>query len=71
MDATMRRRKRARVRDVPPRFILALLMALTPLGACAAKNCPPNPNQIVGCGGPYDQIYNQIYAPGDPSWSQF
>jgi hypothetical protein len=30
-----------------------------------------NPNDLAGCGGRVDRIYNELYTPGDPSWSQF
>jgi hypothetical protein len=57
--------------------MLAGLVAATALGACAGRNCSgsagstANPNDLAGCGGSVDRIYNELYTPGDPSWSQF
>jgi hypothetical protein len=68
-----------------PSMLRASLLAATlaaPLLACtqadtsmSGSSTPPAPkasstsDDVVGGGGPLDQIYREIYTPGDPRWS--
>jgi len=60
----------------------ALIVALGPLailGACADEHAaqsgataPPGAKaDVVGGGGRLDEIYRELYTPGNPRWSDF
>jgi hypothetical protein len=50
----------------------ALVLAIVPggcadNGACRSDSTAPGASSkdgVVGCGGPYDEIYQEIYTPG-------
>jgi hypothetical protein len=52
--------------------LAALVIAIVPAGcvdngACRSGSTVPSASSkdgVVGCGGPYDQIYQEIYTPG-------
>lgn len=60
-------------------FLALSLLALLSLGlgACASDNAankvsstvPMVGGDSVGSGGKMDEVYRQIYTPGDPNWS--
>jgi hypothetical protein len=46
-------------------IVAALLAAAVTLGGCVQGSCPPG-EDVVGCGGHWDQIYRQISYPESP-----
>jgi hypothetical protein len=57
--------------------VLALVAAAAGLGACAptgafsrvTSTAPMVGGDVAGAGGKMDEVYRQIYTPGDPNWS--
>jgi hypothetical protein len=45
--------------------LLFLLFAGLTLNGCVHKTCPPG-EDVVGCGGHWDQIYREIRTPESP-----
>jgi hypothetical protein len=56
---------------------LSIALASAGLGACAPSGDPNRVTStapmvgadVVGSGGKTDEIYRQIYSPGNPTWS--
>jgi hypothetical protein len=46
-------------------LVAALIAAAVTLGGCVQGNCPPG-EDVVGCGGHWDQIYRHISYPESP-----
>ena len=58
--------------------LVVSLCATVVLGACARDDArsgssvmPDAKSDVVGGGGKADEIYREIYSPGNPRWSDF
>jgi len=67
-----------RVRRRPIAALIVALGSLAILGACAdedaaqsGSSAPPGEKPDVVGGGRLDEIYREIYTPGNPRWSDF
>lgn len=59
---------KSRDRATAPRIVLAAagLVAAVLLSGCAQDVCAGRQNDVVGCGGHWDEIYRQIRYPQSP-----
>jgi hypothetical protein len=46
-------------------LVLFALLAAAALGGCAQHSCPPG-EDVVGCGGHWDNVYRNISYPASP-----